>query len=67
MTDDEIIAAQAREIIGLRGEMREMRNAMNRVVIQIVCVGGPLNDNKLHYTPQQLVIFKKIVDELEDL
>lgn len=30
------------------------------IVMQIVCIGGPLNDNKLQYSPQQLGIFHQI-------
>jgi hypothetical protein len=30
-----------------------------------VCIGGPLNDNKLGYSKQQMVTFWRIKEELE--
>ena len=40
---------------------RNIKNAINN----IVCIGGPLNDNKLGYSKQQMVTFWRIKEELE--
>ena len=40
---------------------RNIKNAINH----IVCIGGPLNDNKLGYSKQQMVTFWRIKEELE--
>lgn len=65
MTDDEIISLQAKEIIELRHELEKMKGAISRAIRHMVCIGGPLNDNKLRYSPQQLVTFQRILYELE--
>jgi hypothetical protein len=33
----------------------------------IICIGGPLNDNKLKYSPAQLAPFREILEQADDL
>jgi hypothetical protein len=32
----------------------------------MICIGGPLNDNKLGYSKEQLVTFQKMLDVIEE-
>ena len=44
----------------LKKEIEAMRDAFSDIAKSIVCIGGPLNDNSLKYTPKQLRIFREI-------
>ena len=66
LTDAETMARQAKQIMELSDEVESLKNRMSRARLYIICIGGPLNDNKLHYTGDQLVTFSKILEELED-
>lgn len=65
MTDMELISRQAREIAELQDRVTAYEQSARRIHMMLVCIGGPLNDNKLHYTPEQLVVFAKIEDEVK--
>jgi hypothetical protein len=59
-SETETIAAQARELVALRAEADDMRKRLAQIRGHLVCIGGPLNDNVLGYTKQQLVVFHRI-------
>lgn len=42
--------------------IKEMKKDFEHIVTQIVCIGGPLNDNKLKYNEEQLVVFQNILN-----
>ncbi len=65
MSDDEVIARQAKKILELTDELAELRKSVSKAICHIVCVGGPLNDNKLKFSGQQLTVFQAILNELE--
>jgi hypothetical protein len=60
-----VIGRQAVRIDSLEQENTELKQRIERAVLNIVCIGGPLNDNKLGYTKEQLVTFWRIKEELE--
>ena len=62
MSDDELIAKQQREIEALKEENKRFVEAFDKIEMVLICVGGPLNDNKLGYTEKQLNPFFKILD-----
>lgn len=62
--DDAVIARQARRIDHLEQENAELKQRIERAVLHIVCIGGPLNDNKLGYSKDQLGTFWRIKEEL---
>lgn len=60
MTDTELIAAQARRIAALEEERRNCKEAVEQARLHMICIGGPLNDNVLGYSPEQLTTFRRI-------
>ena len=67
MTEAELIARQAKHLEELRDEVAGLKERAMRARLHIYCVGGPLNDNKLGYTREQMVTFARIADELGDV
>jgi len=66
MTEAELIARQAKQIAELEEHVSDLTLRTNRAILHIVCIGGPLNDNKLQFTNEQLKVFSSILAELED-
>ncbi len=66
MTDAELIARQAKQIEELRDERDDLKERVQRARLPIICIGGPLNDNKLGYTREQMGPFQRILNELGD-
>ena len=67
MTEAELIARQAKQLEELREEVAELKDRARKARSHIYCIGGPLNDNKLGYTREQMVTFARIADELGDV
>jgi len=65
MDDTEMIATQAKRIVKMSEDLSDLRSRIRKAKNHIVCVGGPLNDNKLRYSRDQLVTFIRILEELE--
>ena len=65
MTDVELIARLAKRIVELELSNQDLEKRMADIQLHIICVGGPLNDNKLGYSRTQLVTFAKIMDLTE--
>lgn len=65
MNDEILIAQQARKIAELEEILKDFNDARDKIRIIIYCVGGPLNDNKLQYTKQQMGDFGRIINELD--
>lgn len=61
----EAIARQAMRLDALEIENARLRENIKNAISHIVCIGGPLNDNKLGYSKQQMVTFWRIKEELE--
>ena len=66
MTEAELIARQARQIEELRDEVADLRCRSRKAWGHIYGIGGPLNDNKLGYSKEQMVTFARIADALGD-
>ncbi len=66
MTSVEVIARQAKRIEELSDKVKDLQQRMKTIRLHIICIGGPLNDNKLKYTPAQLVTFARILEQAED-
>lgn len=67
MTEEELIARQAKQLEELRDEVADLKERSRRARLHIYCIGGPLNDNKLGYTKPQMATFAYIADELGDV
>jgi hypothetical protein len=65
MNDEILIAQQARKIAEIEEILASYHNAREKIRMIIYCIGGPLNDNKLQYTKQQMVDFGRIINELD--
>ena len=64
MTNNELIAIQAKQIGELREKVADLKQSICKARMHIYCIGGPLNDNKLNYSAAQKVTFLKIDKEL---
>ena len=65
ITDDQIIADQAKRIYVLEQLCKQYLENVRTVNKMLCCIGGPLNDNKHQYNKEQLQIFFRIVETLE--
>lgn len=65
MTNDELIARQAKENAELRDELSLLKERIASAKKVLYCIGGPLNDNKLCYSNEQLSTFFSISEALE--
>lgn len=60
-----LIAAQQLELADLRQQVAQHNRDKQDVRNMIYCIGGPLNDNKLKYSREQMVIFQRIANLCE--
>lgn len=74
MTDDALVAKQARKIESLELTISHIRRELKESYGHAVCIGGPLNDNKLQFTNDQLLTVSRIhagvsnsLDYIQDL
>ena len=67
MNEKELIAKQQLDIEVFKKTLALYEEAAKEIILKIVCIGGPLNDNKLQYNFKQRIIFHSIVKKLEDL
>ena len=65
MTEQELIARQAKQIEELRDEVDDLKERSKKACMHIYCIGGPLNDNKLGYSKPQMLTFFRIAQELD--
>lgn len=65
MTDDEIIANQARKIAELEEKLDRYEQSRIRIRQILYSIGAPLNDNMLDYSEDQLKPFFRIAEETE--
>ena len=67
-TETIIIAEQAKALFKAERRVEALEDAMRRIHLKLICVGGPLNDNVLGYSEEQLKPFRaisNIVHEIE--
>ena len=58
--DSALIADQARRIAALEALRADAKQRISKIRLALYRVGGPLNDNKLRYSPEQLEPFVNI-------
>jgi hypothetical protein len=66
VNDSLLIAQQARKIAELKETVTRLKEAIDSVRNNLYCIGGPLNDNKLGYTKEQLAPFFRIANLTEE-
>ena len=62
ITEAQLIAQQALKIANLEAKVTSMNDDRRSIHMIIYGIGGPLNDNKLHFTPEQMRVFQRIAD-----
>jgi hypothetical protein len=67
VNDSELIAQQARRIADLQERLMDFEEAADTIRNVVYCIGGPLNDNKLGYTREQMINFDRIVKALPNV
>lgn len=60
MTQDELISRQALQLAEQADRLADFEKRMSDIHSHIYCIGGPLNDNKLGYSKEQMVTFFRI-------
>jgi len=67
MTKEELITKQALEIEELKSKIASYENSVAEIKLMLICIGGPLNDNKHHYSNDQLKIFFRIQNSIRSI
>ncbi len=62
MTNEELIARQAKELEELKDKLKSREKDLRSIKMELICIGGPLNDNVLLYSKEQLKPFFRIYD-----
>lgn len=57
---DELIAEQQLKIRQLGLELNSLSSRLREIYSLLICIGGPLNDNKLKFSKEQREIFHDI-------
>jgi DNA-dependent RNA polymerase auxiliary subunit epsilon len=65
MTDDEIIAIQAKKMMELEADNSRMMVQLSNIQVKLISFVAPLNDNFLQYNKEQLKLFLDIQDILD--
>jgi len=65
LTDTEVICRQGMKIESLEERLLLLERAIEDAKMYIYCIGGPLNDNKLNYSKNQLTTFANIANCLD--
>lgn len=65
MEEQEVIARQATKIERLEVENAHLKDCIAKARLHMICIGGPLNDNRLQYSREQMVTFFRIKEELD--
>lgn len=64
MTTDELIVKQQLEIEELKIENNDLRMSIAKAHGYIICIGGPLNDDRLGFNKEQRMLFHRISNAL---
>ena len=66
-TEDIIIAEQAKALFKAERRVEKLEEAMRKIRLKLICIGGPLNDNALGYSSEQLQPFRAISNIVHDV
>jgi hypothetical protein len=58
--EDQLIADQAKQLWDANERIKRMKYCLDTINKSLICIGGPLNDNNLNYTNEQLALFFRI-------
>lgn len=64
---DKLIAAQQLEISEMKERLANIKEDANAICLSIICIGGPLNDNKKRYTREQQSDWHRVLGFAESI
>ena len=67
VNERDLIADQAKQIYFLKNKVEDYEQALKAIKNVTVCIGGPLNDNVLGYSKEQLGPFSRILNRCEEV
>ena len=67
INERDLIADQAKQIFYLKNKVEDYEHALQAIRSVTVCIGGPLNDNVLGYSKEQLGPFSRILSRCEEV
>lgn len=67
MTKNKLIVKQQLKIERLKSVNKQNRDNAENLHKRFVCIGGPLNENKLQFNKEQLSFLTEIADEIENI
>jgi putative AlgH/UPF0301 family transcriptional regulator len=65
MSNEQVIVDQAKKLAILEKKNDLMQAGMKTAIMRMICIGGPLNDNKLGYSHEQQLVFQSMLNDLE--
>lgn len=65
MDFETVISRQALKIEELQDRIAILERARSNAMLEMICIGGPLNDNKLQYSNAQLSTFARMRAHLD--
>ncbi len=67
MTKNKIIVKQLLKIERLKSVNKQNINTADLIHKKFICIGGPLNENKLQFNAEQLRFLKEIDDQIQNI
>lgn len=67
MTKEELITLQQLRIYQLEQDNESLIKCIKRLRTDMVCIGGPLNDNFFVFSEKQLAIFYRMDKHIEEV
>jgi len=67
MTQEQLITNQQLKTHQLEADNKDLINCIQRLRTDMICIGGPLNDNVLEYSPKQLMVFQRMDRHIEEV
>lgn len=67
MRQEQLITKQQLKIHQLEADNKNLVDCIQRLRTDMICIGGPLNDNILEYSPKQLTLFQRMDRHIEEV
>lgn len=65
LTKDEVISRLSVKNETIKDVVSNFQKTAKDIVLRLVCVGGPFNDNKLQFTAEQLRYLRPVLERAE--
>ena len=67
MTKDKLIAKQQRKIEKMKKQLAVNQHVLQDIQLSFICIGGPLNDNRLQFNSAQIAWLSAIHGKIEEI